>query len=818
MKISYNWLKDYINTDLSPKHMAEYLTNIGLEVEGLNKYSPVKGGLEGVVVGEVKSCEQHPNADKLFRTRVDIGSGEEVPVICGAPNVKTGQKVPVATVGTTVYKGEESLTIKETKIRGETSKGMICAEDEIGMGNSHEGIMELDSNAQPGTPAKDYFNLPEDTTIEIDLTPNRIDSGSHYGVARDLAAALQKDHYAVARALPSVESFTVDKAGTPTTIHIEEPEACPRYAGVNLTGVKVEESPEWLQNRLKAIGLTPVNNIVDITNYVLHETGQPLHAFDHSKIKGNTIIVRFLPENTVFTTLDDVERKLSGEDLMICNAEEGMALAGVFGGRDSGVTHETTDIFIESAYFNPVYIRRTAKNHSLSTDASFRFERGADPEMTIYALKRAALLMKDIAGGQISSDINDVYPNPVQPAQVTLYWKHTQKLIGQHIDHHIIKNILQSLDIQILEEHDEYLWLQIPPYRVDVTREADVVEEILRIYGYDQIEVPHKLNATLSYSDKTDDENLKHTIKHLLTGNGFHEIMVNSLTRAAYYEESQSFPQDQTVTLYNPLSSDLNALRQTLLFGGLETIAYNINRKNPDLKLFEFGNCYKQANQPPAGDPLSAYVENQHASMFLTGNHYKPNWIKNAEPVSFFHIKAYTELVLRRLGLSQSGQIKEEEHESDIFGEGLMYYYNNQPVAETGKIRQHLLKKMDISSDVYYTDFYWDVLAELVRDRQILYKELPKYPEVRRDLALLIDQHVRYKEIQELAYQTENNLLKQVSLFDVYEGDQIEENKKSYAVSFTFQHTHRTLTDEEVDQIMEQLIRTFEKKLKARLR
>ncbi len=819
MKISYQWLKQYLNTDLSPQALSEIMTNTGLEVESLESYFPVKGGLKGVVVGEVMSCEKHPQADKLSVTKVNIGNEQVVPIVCGASNVKTGQKVPVATVGTVLYKGEEQLTIKKAKLRGETSEGMICAEDEIGMGNRHQGIMELDPDAVPGTPANEYFNIEEDAIFDIDLTPNRIDAASHFGVARDLAAALHQQDNEASLAKPSVDDFVPDEHALKAEVAIEVPEACPRYAGVCIADIEVKESPRWLQNRLKAIGLNPINNIVDITNYVLHETGQPLHAFDLEKIRENKIIVKCLPENTEFVTLDEVKRTLSADDLMICNPEEGMAMAGIFGGMDSGVTAKTKNVFIESAYFNPVYIRKTAKRHGISTDSSFRFERGADPENTLYALKRTALLMKEIGGGTIASGIIDEYPNPVYPQQVQLSILQMNKFIGQEIPANTIKQILLDLDFQILNETNGVFELKVPLYRVDVTREADVIEEILRIYGYNNIEVPEKLNANLSFAAPVEDEEIQNNISHLLTSNGFNEIIVNSLTKSAYYEHLSSYPLARCVQVLNPLSSDLNVLRQTLLFGGLETISRNIKHKNPHLKLYEFGNCYAYIpDDKTNNEPLSAYREGLHLGLFLSGDHDIPNWAMKQKTSDFFHIKSYTELIFERLGLLDL-EFELNEFDSGIFFEALQYKYDNKLIAETGKIKKSILETFDIeSTDVYFSDLHWYNVLELLKGKSITYQEIPKYPGVKRDLSLLLNKNIKYQQIKELAFKTEQRILKDITLFDIYESDKIGKDNKSYAVSFTFQKENKTLTDKEVDKIMNKLINVFEKEMDAKIR
>jgi len=815
MKISYNWLKNYITTDLSPNEAAKILTNTGLEIEGIEHFESVKGGLEGLVIGKVTSCKKHPNADKLSLTTVDIGEEKELPIVCGAPNVAQDQKVVVAKVGTTLYFGDDELKIKKAKIRGEVSEGMICAEDEIGLGTSHEGIMVLDNSAKIGTPANQYFEIETDTVFEIGLTPNRIDGASHIGTARDLAAYLNLEQK-TAITKPSVEHFKVDNHSLPVDIKIENPEACPRYTGITISNIKVGQSPAWLQNKLKAIGLKPINNLVDISNFVLHETGQPLHFFDADKIEGNKVIIKTLDEGSTFITLDEKERKLSADDLIICNEKEGMCIAGVFGGIKSGVTEKTKNVFIESAFFNSVYIRKTAKRHGLHTDASFRFERGADPNNTIYPLKRAALLIKEIAGGEISSDIVDIYPTPVKNCTVELTLKNLKRLTGKVIEKDIVKKILNSLDIKIIHENNDSLTLEIPTYRVDVTREADVIEEILRIYGYNNIEITEHVNSSISYSQKPDKEKIQNLISETLTANGFHEIMCNSLTKADYYSDLETYPADNSVTIYNPLSNDLNVMRQTLLFGGLESIAHNINRRNPDLKLYEFGNCYhKKKNE--SKNPLKKYNESRQMALFLTGNKTKESWISNQEPTSFFHLKSFVENILNKVGVVLS-QTEQNDTGKDIFSDGLSYILNNNILVDFGSISKKILKTMDIDAPVYYAEFNWDQLLKVMAKHSIRFTEIPKYPEVRRDLALLIDKHISFNEIKKLAYKSEKKLLKEVSLFDVFEGEKLGKDKKSYALSFILQDENKTLTDKQIDKIMNNFIRVFEKELSAQIR
>jgi len=817
MKVSYNWLKDYIQTGLTAKEAAKILTDTGLEVEGIEEFSSVEGGLEGLVVGKVTSCVQHPNADKLSKTTVDIGSQQQLPIICGAPNVAEGQKVVVAPVGTTLFMNGKPQKLKKTKIRGEVSEGMICAEDEIGTGDSHEGIIVLDNDAPIGQPVKDYFQVEEDTVLEFDLTPNRIDGASHIGAARDLAAYLNMKE-PTALHLPKVEPFEKDQSGLAIDVEIADREGCPRYSGVTLSGVKVGPSPEWLQNRLKAIGLNPINNLVDISNYVLMETGHPLHFFDADRIAGNKVIIQRLPEGTPFQTLDEEERKLSAHDLMICDTEKPICIAGVLGGTETGVTEQTTNLFIESAYFNPKYIRNTAKRHMINTDASYRFERGADPNNTLYALKRAAKLVKEMAGGHISSDIKDEYPKPVEPARVHLNFSHLQQIAGQVIGGDQIQKILNSLDISIINESSDGLDLSIPTYRVDVTREVDVIEEILRIYGYNQIETSEKLNASLTYSDGVDKEIYNDTISSLLTGKGFYEIMSNSLTKSDYYKGLQTFPEQRLVYLHNPLSQDLNSMRQTLLFGGLESIAHNINRQRPNLRLFEMGNCYQR--DPHVSDkehPLKPYDEQSHLGLFMTGALNRESWMNEQKHTSFFHLKGIVEAILEKLGFNPT-RFKKEETENEIYTQALQYKIKKQVIAEVGMVHEGLLKHFDIDKPVFYADLRWDRLLELAGKNIVEYQEISKYPEVRRDLALLVDQDVRFDQIESLAYQSERKVLKDVSLFDVFQGEKLGKNKKSYAVSFILQDEKQTLKDKQIDKIMDKLIRAYKEKLGAEIR
>ena len=816
MKISYNWLSQYIKTELPSQQISEILTNTGLEVEGTENFESVKGGLEGVVIGEVKTANKHPNADNLIISEVDLGGGETVSIVCGASNVKVGQKVPVATIGSTLYKGEESFKIKRSSIRGEVSEGMICAEDELGLGDSHEGIMVLDANIPPGTNASDYFNIETDTIFEIGLTPNRIDGASHYGVGRDLAAYLNQFNITKA-ALPSVDNFKVDNNDLEIPVIIENNKACPRYTGLTISGIDVKPSPMWLQNRLKSIGLVPINIIVDITNFVLHETGQPLHAFDADKISEGKVIVKTLSEGTMFTTLDGVERKLLKDDLMICNAGKGMCIAGVYGGIQSGVTNETKSIFLESACFDPVYIRKTSKYHMLNTDASFRFERGADPEMTIYALKRAALLITEIAGGKISSQIQDVYPNPFKPIIVKLSFAHLNRLVGNKLPIEEVKTILLSLDMEIKEESEEYLSLKVPLYRVDVTREADVIEEILRIYGYNQVETNPKSCSSVNHFDKPDKEKITNEISSLLTSNGFYEIMANSLTKSEYYSKSNAFDEKKSVELFNPLSQDLNTMRQSLVFGGLETIHYNINRKRNSLKLFEFGTCYWLDGDEKPDSVLGRYKEEQGLAIFISGNKYEESWISEPAETDWNFLKAIVHLILNRIGIKEA-KLDVSDKVGSLFTSGQKYSINSKELVRFGPVSADNLLAFEINQPVYYAEFKYDTLLEAVKNIDIRFKPVPKYPAVKRDLALLIHKNIQFDQIRDIAFQTEKKLLKTVQVFDVYTDPKIGSDKKSYAVSFILQDINKTLTDKQIDRVMRNLMKAYKSNLSAEIR
>ncbi len=816
MNISYNWLKTYLNIDLAPEKISEILTDLGLEVGSMEETQSVKGGLEGLVIGEVLTCERHANADKLSVTTVNVGGDEPLPIVCGAPNVAAGQKVVVATVGTILYSGDDSFTIKKSKIRGEHSMGMICAEDEIGLGKSHDGIMVLPADVEVGTLAKDYFKVESDVTIEVDLTPNRVDGSSHYGVARDLAAYLKQHQDDVQLTLPSVEAFEVNNTNYPVKVSVENTEACPRYCGVTISDVTIKESPEWLQNRLKAIGLTPINNVVDVTNFVLHEVGQPLHAFDGDEIAGDEVIVKTLADGTQFNTLDEVERELSDKDLMICNNKEGMCIAGVFGGIKSGVSNKTTKVFLESAYFNPVWVRKTAKRHGLSTDASFRFERGVDPNMTIYALKRAALLIKEVADGTISSEITDIYPSEIENFEVDVTYRNITRLIGKELSKETIKSILTALEIKIINETEEGLKLSVPPYRVDVQREADVIEEILRVYGYNNIEMPSSVNSTIVYSQKPDDHKSKNKVANQLTAQGFSEIMCNSLTKAAYYDNIEAYPRQDVVELANPLSNDLNGMRQTLLFGGLESIAHNVNRRNSDLKLFEFGNTYHFTASSEKTD-LNSYSETQRLALFLVGNRATANWNTPEQKVSFYDLKNNLENILVRLGLTFE-DFSEEASKSDLFAEGICLKQGDKEIINFGLVCSKLLKAFDIDVPVYFSEINWDSILKKSSKKAITYTEIPKFPEVKRDLALVLNKEVKFEQVKAIAQKIEKKLLKRISLFDVFEGEKLGADKKSYAVSFILQDETKTLNDKQIDKIMNKLMSTYERDLGAIIR
>ena len=818
MIVSYNWLKDYLNVSLDVEHMSEVLTDIGLEVGGVERVQSIKGGLEGVVIGEVMTCEKHPDADRLSKTTVNVGGGELLPIVCGAPNVAVGQKVLVATVGTTLYDGDNAFKIKKSKIRGEQSMGMICAEDELCLGTSHDGIMVLSPQAVPGTAAKDYFNIEDDYAIEVDLTPNRVDGASHIGVARDLAAFLQQENADAKYIMPDVSAFAPDNTNYTVGVEVEDAALAPRYCGVTLTGVEVKDSPEWLQTRLKAIGLNPINNIVDVTNYVLHECGQPLHAFDGDEIKGDKVIVKTLADKTKFTTLDEQERELSDKDLMVCNAEEGMCIAGVFGGLTSGVSNKTNKVFLESAYFNPVSVRKTAKRHTLSTDASFRFERGVDPNNTVYALKRAALLIKEVAGGEISSEIVDLYPEEIKPYSVSISYKNVDRLIGKEIGEERIKTILRGLEIVIVSEKDGVLELEVPTYRVDVQREADVIEDILRIYGYNNVEPGLQVKSTINPSIRPNDYKLKNLVGAHLVGAGYTEIMCNSLTKGAYYEASEDYSTTGSINVLNPLSNDLNVMRQSLLFGGLESIAYNRNRKQSDLSLYEFGNCYYYDAEAEGESPYVKYSQSQHLGLWKVGQTSVASWNANMREVSLYDLKAGVENIFAQTGVDL-GDLILGELDCDLYNYGLVYMTKSGAVlAQLGSVAIQLLKQQDVDAEVFFADINWDVLLETIAGHKVSYKEISKFPEVKRDLSLLVSNAVTFAEIEALAFANEKKILKSVSIFDVYTGDKLPEGKKSYAVSFVLQDETKTLKDKLIEKIMSKMISTYKQELGAEIR
>lgn len=811
MQISYNWLKQFIKLDITPEETANVLTDLGLEVEGLNLFESLKGSLKGVVVGHVLSCEQHPNADKLKITKVDLGNGEApVQIVCGAPNVAAGQKVPVATIGTVLYdKDGNEFTIKKGKIRGEESFGMICAEDELGIGSSHDGIMILSDDLVPGTPVAEFFDIYTDHVFEIGLTPNRSDAMSHWGVARDLRAGLIQNSPNLSYSeiiTPSVSKFKVEKRTLKYDVVVEDYKIAPRYCGITISGIEVKDSPAWLQNKLRAIGLTPKNNIVDITNYVMHELGQPLHAFDSAKIKGNKIIVKNATEGTLFTTLDGVERTLTAEDIIIADEVKPLCLAGVLGGIESGVSDSTTSIFLESAYFDPVSVRKTSKRFGISTDASFRFERGIDPNITDYALKHAAILICEIAGGEITSDLFDAYPKKIADHSVLLNFNNVYRILGEVISDDIIKKILVSLDIKINSITNQGLGLTVPAYRADVSREIDVIEEILRVYGYNNIKTGSKLNATIANSKRTEDHKVQNIVANQLVSQGFYEIMSNSLTSPEYINWLDPIHSSQKVEILNPLSSDLSVMRQSLLFGGLEAISYNINRKNTDLKFFEFGKTYAKI--------LSGYEEYKHLALFVTGNYTLPNWNATAQPINFFSFKGIIEAILDRLGiLKYTTQVVNDE----VFSEGISFVLGDRELVKFGAIKKPLLKSMDIKQEVFYADFKWDTVLAVL-SQKIKFAEISKYPVVKRDLALLIDETVAFEQIHTLVKGVDKSAILDVSLFDVYQGDKLPEGKKSYAISLKLQDASKTLTDAQIEKIMSKVQQNLEKELGATLR
>ena len=820
MNISYKWLKEYVDFDLTAQQVCDALTSTGLEVDALEEVQSIKGGLKGLYVGKVLTCEAHPNSDHLHVTTVDLGKGEPSQIVCGAPNVAAGQKVIVADLGCVLYDGDKEFVIKKSKLRGVESNGMICAEDEIGIGNDHSGIIVLPEDAVVGTPAAEYYHLESDWLIEVDITANRADGLSHWGVARDLYAWLKSNGYETKMHRPDCSKFKVDNHNLPIEVTIENQEACKRYACVSVTGCEVKESPEWLKNKLTTVGLRPINNIVDITNYIMMAYGQPLHTFDADMVKGHQIVVKTMPEGTPFQTLDGEEHKLSDRDLAICNAEEPMCIAGVFGGKGSGTYETTKNVVLESAYFHPTWIRKSARRHGLSTDASFRFERGVDPNGTIYALKEAAILCQELAGGKVSMEICDVYPNPIKNAVVELKYDYVNKLIGKDINRGIIMNICRWLEMEIKYENEQGLTLEIPAYRVDVTRPCDVVEDILRIYGYNNVEIPTQLKSSLVIKG---DEDLKHKLANLvseqLVGQGFNEILNNSLTKGAYYEGRNAYPVENSVKIMNPLSTDLNVMRQTLLFGGLESIQHNVNRKRQNLRFFEFGNVYTYDPEKQTDDnPMLAYKEQYHCSLLITGKRVEGSWAHANEDSSIYELKAYVINIIRRIGVSQN-QFVVKKSDNDIFSTGVtIENRGGKKLYELGIISKKLLKQFGLENPVYYAELNWTALMKIAKKNEVLYTEVPKFPAVSRDLALLVDNSVEFAQIEQIARQTEKKLLKNVELFDVYEGDKLPAGKKSYAVNFILQDNEKTMGDKQIDAIMQKLIANLKKQLNAELR
>ena len=820
MEISYKWLKEYVDFDLTPQETADALTSCGLEVDALEEVQTIKGGLKGLYVGKVLTCELHPNSDHLHITTVDLGKAEPQQIVCGAPNVAAGQKVIVADLGCVLYDGDKEFVIKKSKLRGVESLGMICAEDEIGVGTSHDGIIVLPEDAPVGQPAAEYYHLESDWIIEIDITANRSDALSHWGVARDLYAWLKRNGHATALHRPDCSEFAVDNNDLPIDVEIENTEACKRYACVSISGCEVKESPEWLQNKLKVIGLRPINNIVDITNYVMMAYGQPMHCFDADMVKGSKIVVRTQPEGTKFVTLDGEEHTLGEHDLSICNAEEPMCIAGIFGGKGSGTYDTTKNVVLESAYFHPTWIRKSARRHGLSTDASYRFERGIDPNGTIYALKQAAILCKQLAGGKVSMEIKDVYPNPINDARVQLDFEYVDRLIGKKIGNDMIRSIVESLDMKIVSETETGLELDVPAYRVDVQRPCDVVEDILRIYGYNNVEIPTQLKSSLTIPSDIDKAyHRQNVIGEQLVGCGFREILNNSLTKTAYYTELNKYTEETTVKVMNPLSNDLGVMRQSLLFGGLESICRNINHKMPNLRFFEFGNCYHYSPEKKNDeDPIKAYTEEMHLGMWTTGKRVEGSWAHADEKASFYELKAYVMNIFTRLGVNP-GIVVTETSDNNIFGKALaLKARSGKVLCEMGTVCHKLLKKMDIDQDVFYADINWDNVMRAIKKNEVLYHDISKFPSVSRDLALLIDKSVEFEQIEQIARQTEKKLLKSVELFDVYEGKNLPEGKKSYAVNFILQDETKTLNDKQIEAIMTKLINNLKQKLNAELR
>ena len=820
MNISYNWLKEYLDFDLEPEEVAAALTSIGLETGGVEEVQTIKGGLEGLVIGEVLTCEEHPNSDHLHITTVNVGGEAPLQIVCGAPNVAAGQKVVVAVNGTKLYDGDECFTIKRSKIRGVESNGMICAEDEIGIGTDHNGIIVLPADAVVGTLAKDYYNVKSDYVLEVDITPNRVDATSHFGVARDLAAYLKQHGKPANLKRPGVEAFKIDDETPAIEVVVENKEACLRYSGITIKGVTVKESPEWLQNRLKVIGLRPINNVVDVTNYILHGVGQPLHSFDADKIKGNKVVVRSATEGSKFVTLDGVERTLTDRDLMICNVEEPMCIAGVFGGLDSGVTEQTKNVFLESATFHPTWIRKTARRFGLNTDASFRYERGLDPNQTVEVMKRAALLIQEVAGGTITGGIQDVYPAPVAPYRVELAYNKVNTLIGKVIPVETVKSILDSLEMKIVSETTEGLVIDVPVYRIDVQRDVDVIEDILRIYGYNNVEFSDNVKSNLSYQTPTDRSyKLQNLISEQLCGCGFNEILNNSLTRSAYYDNLSTYPVSHCVMLMNPLSADLNCMRQTLLFGGLESIEHNAKRKNGNIRFFEFGNCYDyNIDHKKEDETLAEFSEDYRLGLWVSGSRVDNNWAHPNEKSSVYELKAYVENILLRLGVNLQKVIF-GNLANDIYSAGLSITTSSgRQLGTMGIVSPKICKEMDIDAEVYYAEFSWTLLMKEIKKNKVAFSEISKFPAVKRDLALLLDKSVQFAEIEKIATESERKLLKDVTLFDVYEGKNLPAGKKSYAVSFYLQDEGKTLNDKQIDAIMKKIQTNLEQKLGAQLR
>ena len=820
MNISYNWLKDYLDFDLQPDEVAAALTSIGLETGGVEEVQTIKGGLEGLVIGEVLTCEEHPNSDHLHITTVNVGGAEPLQIVCGAPNVAAGQKVVVAVNGTKLYDGDECFTIKRSKIRGVESNGMICAEDEIGIGTDHAGIIVLPADAVVGTPAKEYYNVKSDYVLEVDITPNRVDATSHFGVARDLAAYLKQNGKPANLKRPSVDAFKIDDEVPAIEVVVENKEACLRYSGITIKNVTVKESPEWLQNRLKVIGLRPINNVVDITNYILHGVGQPLHSFDADKIKGNKVVVRSATEGAKFVTLDGVERTLTDRELMICNVEEPMCIAGVFGGLDSGVTEQTKNVFLESATFHPTWIRKTARRFGLNTDASFRYERGLDPNQTVEVMKRAALLIQEVAGGTITGAIQDIYPVPVAPYRVELTYDKVNTLIGKVIPVETVKSILESLEMKIVSETAEGLVIDVPVYRIDVQRDVDVIEDILRIYGYNNVEFSDNVKSNLSYQTPTDRSyKLQNLISEQLCGCGFNEILNNSLTRSAYYDNLSTYPVSHCVMLMNPLSADLNCMRQTLLFGGLESVEHNAKRKNGNIRFFEFGNCYDyNIDHKKEGETLAEFSEDYRLGLWVSGSRVDNNWAHPNEKSSVYELKAYVENILVRLGVNLQKVIF-GNLANDIYSAGLSITTSSgRQLGTMGIVSPKICKELDIETDVYYAELSWTLLMKEIKKSKVTFSEISKFPAVKRDLALLLEKNVQFAEIEKIATESERKLLKDVALFDVYEGKNLPAGKKSYAVSFYLQDEGKTLNDKQIDAIMKKIQTNLEQKLGAQLR